>query len=188
MFCTNCGKKLNENDHFCKYCGKKRIGNNDNFFHKQKKEKKEYSLEELYLNANKDTFFKNKISICAFLFGPYYLLYRKMYLYGVLWLVLNFAVSIFTSGWVSFLFYIVLAIYFALEFNFLYQKKMEDDLRQISNSNNKILLCKEKGGTTVIPVIIALIILSFLSLLVETYKYSKNSYDYNHYGYEEYYK
>lgn len=197
MFCTNCGKKLNENEHFCKYCGKmitlkeKNVVYSNNI-HKDEKEKAKPDLEQIYLNTNtnKENFCKDKINIYAFLFGPYYLLYRKMYLYGIIWLLLNFFVGIFTSDWISFLFYIVLAFYFALEFNFLYQKKMEDDLKQVNklDKNNQVDFCKRKGGTTILSIIIALIISFFLHSLIETYKSYEIINNDNPYGYEEYYR
>lgn len=195
MFCTNCGKKLNENEHFCKYCGKmivlkeKNVVHSNNI-HKDVKEKAKPDLEQIYLNTNKENFCKDKINIWSFLFGPYYLLYRKMYLYGIIWLLLNFFVGIFTSNWISFLFYIVLAFYFALEFNFLYQKKMEDDLKQVNklDKNNQVDFCKRKGGTTILPIIITLIISFFLHSLIETYKSYEIINNDNPYGYEEYYR
>ena len=195
MFCTNCGKKLNKNDHFCKYCGKmitlkeKNVVHPNNI-HKDVQENVKPDFEKIYLNTNKENFCKNKINICAFLFGPYYLLYRKMYLYGIIWLLLNFFVGIFTSDWISFLFHVVLAFYFALEFNFLYQKKMEDDLKQVNklDKNNQIDFCKRKGGTTILPIIIVLIISFFLHSLIETYKSYEIINNDNPYGYEEYYR
>ena len=192
MFCGYCGKQLNESDNFCKYCGKLRVGKENSIVQKENQISPEQELEIAYLEKDKNNFPVDKINFLPFLLGPYYLLYRKMYLYGSLWLFLTIFIGAFTNGWIAFLFYLVLAGYFAFQFNFLYQKKMEDDLKEIKrkyiDQRSRVNECKKMGGTntaSIVIVIVAAFVFIFFLSLYSIYRTDYHNYD-NTYG--EYYR
>ena len=84
MNCPKCNFPIQSNDKFCQGCGNKIVTmkehsqNRDNFMDEE--------LVNAYIGRNADKIRNKHFSFCTLLFGPFYIFYRKMWLYGVLWI------------------------------------------------------------------------------------------------------
>lgn len=118
MKCLKCGNELKDEEIVCSNCGYNRYStpNNDNQFatinmgvynqHPIDKEKVEERLEnqkqfselvEIYIGNMYYNFRKGGFSFCAFLLGPLYFLYRKLYaVAGIIYLI-SFGITGFFS-------------------------------------------------------------------------------------------
>lgn len=178
-FCGKCGSKLSSTDVFCGGCGE-RVSNGqpqsttrplvDNF---NSNINNNYNIgivndEELrraYIGNKYSNFKDGGLSWLAFLFGPSYLIYRKMYLFGFLW----FAANIIISCILPFLYIVQLGlkIFMLIKFKDLYLKHVDNKINKIKieNSNvsrNQLIdICAKKGGTSV-----GFLILTFVLLFV----------------------
>jgi endogenous inhibitor of DNA gyrase (YacG/DUF329 family) len=120
--CSNCGNEINSNAPFCSYCGAKQDGtqfngynptDNFGFGYEQQKtydnnatiDGKNVSDVAAVVRTNVEKFIpkfiKNKNvswNWSAFIFGPYYLFYRKMYKQGSLFLAIELIISLVCNG------------------------------------------------------------------------------------------
>ena len=97
MKCNKCGNINNEGDLYCRQCGAKiEIPENDVLYESMDLINDDV-LVDAYIKKNIDQL-KHGFSWCAFLFGPCYALYRKMWLYGFLWLVIKYIANRFLTG------------------------------------------------------------------------------------------
>lgn len=183
MYCFRCGTKVEETTKFCPHCGANVLEEQQHYNYVQPKKETDHNnthdeqykyshaysnteenLMKEYIGMNYEQLKFNRFSFPAFFFGGYYLIYRKMYLYGFLLLVLNFIILCIPA-----LFFVPLLIniILATNFNKLYRnfaaKKIEKikEKNQTSSSNELIQKCKRKGGTN-----IAIVIVSFVLLLI----------------------
>jgi len=151
MFCRNCGNNLEEGTKFCNKCGASQdrntiitnnIGNTDD------------TLLQEFIGPQYYSITKTKFHVFTFLFGPYYLLYRKMYKVSLLWLLGALALSLFISD-LSYVYSVVMCVVMSLNFKKIYpnhaKKKIEEIKRQNPNASIDVLinLCREKGGVSV---------------------------------------
>ena len=78
MKCPNCNNDTNNNDKFCKYCGS----------NLKKEILDEEKCLEAYVGIKYEKFKSSNFNVGAFFLGPIYLLYRKMYIYAFIFIVL----------------------------------------------------------------------------------------------------
>lgn len=198
MLCPNCKSTINIGDSFCKSCGfnvtgiertieektanneinnnlntsvnyqEQNIQNNINNSLNQQDSINFNDLMDAYIGKNVDKL-KSGFSFCTFFFGVLYVFYRKMWLLGFIWILINLALSIFLPK--LFLLQLVLNIVIAICFKKLYishvVNKVTKIKEQYSNLSNQdlIYLCYKKGRTTIAPVIIVLAIYALMVLI-----------------------
>lgn len=124
--CSKCGKEINNDAPFCCYCGERQ--SNPQYreyspvsnFGISNAEQQRYEGEDLTIDGKNAAdvasvvrtntarfipkFIKNKKiswNWSAFIFGPYYLFYRKMYKQGTLFLLINVIIQFFLNGFYS---------------------------------------------------------------------------------------
>lgn len=167
MNCPNCGANYNEKDVFCGHCGTKIKGkeNNDN----ETKEEvvinnnnvfnSDQDLIDAFIGNNAEKIKHNSFSVCTFVFRGVYFMYRKMYLYGFLWLVGIPLVFMFLPG-IGILLPLISAIVLGIKFKDIYLGFVKEKVNEIKrlNPNKKhaelVEICRKQGGTNIIPVII----------------------------------
>ena len=99
-YCPNCGKEMS--GEFCSNCGYPKSNNTT------------INRDELlnaYASKNANKVYNRSWNWSAFLFAPVYYLYRKMWIEGLILLILNYIVNNFISnGIVSFILVIVIGV------------------------------------------------------------------------------
>ena len=115
---------------------------------------KEYSEEDellrayvgkRYFEVGRHRFF----NIWGFIFGGLYLIYRKMYILGILFLSAQLVLSKFLN---EILVFIILGSIVGLFFNIMYTMKARSKIKSIQKKYRKsdlIYICNKKGGTSV---------------------------------------
>jgi LCP family protein required for cell wall assembly len=104
MNCTNCGHTLQDNQNFCGQCGQRIDAGNSTSYHRPQNitetQTSGVSEEELswFIGKNADVYLQkwrrnSRWNWPAFLFDAYWLMYRKMYLYCVFYLIIWFVWS-----------------------------------------------------------------------------------------------
>lgn len=104
MNCTNCGHILQDNQNFCGQCGQRIDAGNSTSYHRPQNitetQTSGVSEEELswFIGKNADVYLQkwrrnSRWNWPAFLFDAYWLMYRKMYLYCVFYLIIWFVWS-----------------------------------------------------------------------------------------------
>ena len=120
-------------------------------------------LIDAYIGKNADNLKNKGFSWCTFLFGFLYPLYRKMWLIGFGWFAINSIVNMFLSKLAS-LITLIVGIIASIQFKKWYLTHVEEEVNKIKTENPSktqeelIAICKKKGGTTVVPVIVAILI------------------------------
>ncbi len=151
-YCPNCGKEMS--GEFCSNCGYPKSNNTT------------INRDELlnaYASKNANKVYNRSWNWSAFLFAPVYYLYRKMWIEGLILLILNYIVNNFISnGIVSFILVIVIGVVASLLFSKLYTKKANHKIDLILSTNpsrdQALLECQRRGGTAVwVAVIVGLI-------------------------------
>ncbi len=142
----------------------------------------DFVLTNSYMGRNSFKLSKPGFSLCAFLFGPFYLWYRKMFVLFGIWLFIGFVIWLFylltgsyiVVGAMSF----IACMYFGLGFKALYISHVNKKVAAIKKQNPGLnqseleAICKRKGKTTVLPVLIGLVAIS-----IPTYFAGKYAYD-----------
>ncbi len=218
MFCSNCGTKLLENDKFCVSCGspvKPREGTAATVPHyapqppgysghaagAESQNKGAEPTEEdfaLFVGKNADEYLRiwkedRRWNWPAFLFGGYWMLYRGMYLYLLVYLIaMSFMVNIvraimfpvyYFSGGVVVVVLIanlVLQAIFALFANKIYLHQARRKIRALNSRLANFPEIREEriaaAGETSLYIPIALAVLPVLILIVTTLFYSVHVY------------
>lgn len=113
-----------------------------------------------YIGVNYEHIKNSKISFPALFFGAYYLLYRKVWNYALIYIIINAAAQLLLGDSLSTLTAIILNIYTAYKFKDIYLKKVDNHVERIKQENldktneELINLCKKKGGVTIAAPII----------------------------------
>ena len=132
---------------------------------------------EAYVGKNYDKILNSNFSWPTFLFSIIYLLYRKLWLFSLLYFVISFLIAlifdyILELYTLSSLLSIILSFIVALKFKDLYLYKINKDITKIKESTNdedKILsLCKKKGGVSIIVLGIAIVV--YLIVFIFTFR------------------
>ena len=140
MNCPYCGEKVDSNKEFCLKCGNRLINHNitTNYEVSDTKE------IETFIDKNVHKIKPNRISLPSFFFGSLYYLYRKMYVLGILLILLSLSFTISFNyipddykiyvGCAYSLFCFVINIVLLIKFNSIY----------INHANRKISKIKNK--------------------------------------------
>ncbi len=130
-------------------------------------------LIDAYIGNNADKLKNGGFSINTFLFGVLYVLYRKMWLLGFVWLAINIIVSMFLPSISTYVTWGA-NIIISLQFKKLYLNHVSEEVNKIKIENpgktneQLMLLCSQKGGTTLIPVVIVGIIYGIMFFIAYT--------------------
>lgn len=126
-----------------------------------------YSNDETLINAyigkNADKLKNGGFSVNTLFFGNIYVLYRKMWMLGIVWFLVSMIISMFLSSLSSVL-TIAANIFISTQFKKWYLKNVEEKVTKIKAENPNasyeqlLAICTKKGGTTIIPVIIFLVL------------------------------
>ena len=173
--CFNCGETTEENQLFCQKCGSQLLANQISETNNQIFD--DNSLVDAYIGKNADKFRQGGFSVPTFFLGITYFLYRKMWLLSFLMIIFNLLISLIFNS-LGALINIVISILLAVNFKKIYlnhaQKKVERIKLKYSATGQEelIQLCRKKGGTTIIPLIIeiALFLLLMTISIVTAYK------------------
>ena len=175
MYCKKCGEKVKENYKFCKNCGtpiSNNLNSNNNII--ENINIKEEDLVKIYVGNNYNELKRTKFSIPTFFLGIYYFLYRKMWLYALISfiiVVISFTITIIYENPIYILIQLIYIIFMAFKFNDLYIKKAEKRVNKIKQINNNktnkelALICKTKGGVSILAVILTIVILMIISFI-----------------------
>lgn len=121
----------------------------------------EYLIDS-YIGKNAEKLKNGDFSTNTFFFGSLYVLYRKMWLLGFIWLAISITANIFLKS-ISGAIAVITNIIASTQFKKYYLKHVEERVDKIKSENpdktkeQLIMICSQKGGTTLIPVIIAII-------------------------------
>lgn len=162
MNCHRCGAKLKENAKFCSNCGIPIDDHQNQYDYSY-----QYSIpdEEEYLKAfvgkNYDKIKQKRFSLPTFFFGIYYFLYRKVWLYAILWTALNVISIIWIDNDIALPLISIINITLSIKFNSIYlnyaQKKVDKIKQKNPDKSSKEILeiIKRKGNTSIAAPIIA---------------------------------
>lgn len=138
-------------------------------------DKVEYEIDDSYLidsyiSKNVDKFKDDNVSFHVFLFGVPYLFYRKMWLLGFIILIIENIINITPYAIVYPYFHFLMQVVISIEFKKIYLKHVKKQVNKIKEKNlDKSMeeltnICKEKGGTSIISVVVLGIILFIVKL------------------------
>ena len=190
MVCKNCGEKLRSNEKFCTVCGYYNDDEGDLLENKEQEKKQEFkeeiapeaeeieetenqepneNLMEVYIGEDYKWVMEKPFNIYALLFSWMYFLYRKLYLTGIIGLVITGIILEYVPAIV--IPYIVLSMVGSgIFFNKLYIKIVERKVKAIEkdslglDSETIERKCKRRGGVTVIIPLV--ILFAFLIVLI----------------------
>ena len=178
MYCPRCGSKYEDGEKFCKYCGEPLENQiNEKYDIPQPEKITDETLEKGFVGPNYDKIKKEKFSFPAFFFGAYYLLYRKMWLYALLWFVAIILANTFIEKYSAVLI-LGISILTGVLFNKIYMKHTKKKIEKIKTKNSDktqeelLKICKKKGGisplaiamTILASIIITLVLLTMFSI------------------------
>lgn len=132
---------------------------------------------EAYIGKNYDKIMNSSFSWPTFLVSIIYFLYRKLWLYALIYYIINFLItlifdSIFNMPTITSLISIIYSFIVAKKFKDLYLYKINRDIKRIrmSTNNEEEILekIKKKGGVSNIALIIALVV--YLVVFIITFK------------------
>lgn len=132
---------------------------------------------EAYIGKNYDKIMNSSFSWPTFLVSIIYFFYRKLWLYALIYYIINFLItlmfdSIFNMSTITSLISIIYSFIVAMKFKDLYLYKINRDIKKIrmSTNNEEEILekIKKKGGVSNIALIIALVV--YLVVFIITFK------------------
>lgn len=131
-----------------------------------------------YVGQNYQSIKKMKFSFPTLIFGPWYLLYRKVWGYAIAIIIISIAAQFLLTSDLKDFVNIIMNIFVACKFQSIYMKQAEDKVEQIKQQNldkttNELLdICRKKGGTSTkapaIIIISALILIPIIAMYVYT--------------------
>lgn len=131
-----------------------------------------------YIGKNYNAITTKKFNFSAFLFGGYYLIYRKVYAIGILWLLINFVISLLTpvgdvSIYISFLALIISYVSCGYMANTIILNHVASRILnyKIEDSKRVKEFCKKRGGTSIIYALLSILVGAMLFTGV-VYKYA----------------
>lgn len=131
-------------------------------------------LMEDFIGKNYEKISKRKYNFAAFFFNIFYLMYRKMYLEGIVLFILMIGLQLLLIAipFVPALIDLIINLLLLFMFNKIYVKKAKKKIEKIINKNkNKSIsdlrnICKKAGGTNLILTIILSIVLILLTSVI----------------------
>ena len=183
ILCSKCGASNEAGSAFCTKCGNSlaktevvdHISNNENYTQEELslflEKNQSYYLEKF--NLIEKTGDKKAWNWCSFLIGGYWMLYRKMYVQAIIYIIANLILGCIPFiGWALSL---ALCVGLGIFGNSLYLDHIKKTFTEISyaDSNMRSALISKKGGTNlvlpillaVIPVIIGIIASIFIGVM-----------------------
>ncbi len=181
MNCPYCGENVTVNQVFCPKCGNRLI---DHVI------TTDYQISDnsellMYIDKNANKIMKRTFSIPSFFLGMYYYLYRKMYLLGLLFLLIAIGFTIgsyFIPDNMSIYFFIgystlmfILNIVVSITFNRLYVNHANRKINSIKKRNPKITKfeleerIRYSGGTNILAPLLAILLIIGTNVYI-TYK------------------
>ena len=123
---------------------------------------KEDMLIDAYIGKKADKFKSGGFSWCTFFFGTYYILYRKMWIFGIILWAIGLVIGkvIGTLEWLELIIDLIVGISAACIFKEKYLSHATKKVREIKEKNaNKtheelMVICKKKGGTSILPILL----------------------------------
>jgi len=160
MKCPKCNNNINFDSQYCNKCGQK-IDNNhsiqydystqySNIYRPTATSDEDYIRK--YIGASYDVVKKEKFSIVAFIFGPFYLLVKKVYALAILILLITIAIYSYDSN-ISYIFYSIISTYIGLKGTSIYLQQATRKVEEIKISNpdkssTEILeICEKEGNS-----------------------------------------
>lgn len=164
MYCPRCGSKYEDGEKFCKYCGEPLENQiNEKYDIPQPEKITDETLEKCFVGPNYDKIKSEKFSFPAFFFGAYYLLYRKMWLYALLYFTVIILINIFVEKYVLILIFGI-SILIGTLFNKIYMKHTKRKIEKIKVKNSDktqeelLRICKKEGGNSPFTVVIIIFV------------------------------
>lgn len=127
-------------------------------------------LVDAYIGKNVDKIKTGNFSFPTFFLGILYTFYRKMWGLGLIWWLVSLVAAFIPV--VSAIAPLGLGIIFSIKFNKIYVNKVREKVEKIVQNNpgksrdELRKICSQKGGTTILPVIIIPIIVVFAIALI----------------------
>lgn len=174
--CPRCGSKVNVGESFCTNCGMKLPIQNSTLNQNTNPSVNtdtniviDSELLSAYIGSNVEKFTDGGFSSCAFFFAFMYAFYRKMWLLGITWFVALFIFSNFLPSYYEIIAFII-SIVLGNKFKTIYIKYVYEQINKIIRQNpyssreEIIEICRKKGGTSVIHILIicAIILVAFV--------------------------
>ncbi len=185
MYCPKCGTIISGGK-FCPNCGEKiEITNSLNTSDEE--------LVRAYIGPKYEEFVKNNFSVCTFFFGIFYFFYRKMWIMALIWWGASFLIGNIFEGLLYNIIILGMSIYFSCIFKKQYlehaHKKVQEIKANYHGNDRQFLidLCRKKGGTTIWPIIVAVILfvlLVFLIVLMLGFMWNEKSIDRDDFNYD----
>ena len=183
ILCSKCGASNESGSAFCTKCGNSlaktevvdHISNNESYTQDELslflEKNQSYYLEKF--NLIEKTGDKKAWNWCSFLIGGYWMLYRKMYVQAIIYIIANLILGCIPFiGWALSL---ALCVGLGIFGNSLYLDHIKKTFTEIgcADSNMRSTLINKKGGTNlvlpillaVIPVIIGIIASIFIGVM-----------------------
>lgn len=127
----------------------------------------EEKLVMSFIGNNYDKIISNKFSLPAFFFGGLYLYYRKMFLYGIIVMIIQIVMSLFNLGNYTIIINIVLALTANKIYLYFVRGKVAKIKETYQNKDEDIVeVCKKKGGTSFGMVIGGLFLNFILAVII----------------------
>ena len=136
-----------------------------------------------YIGQNYQSIKKMKFSFPSLIFGPWYLLYRKVWGYAIAIIIISIAAQFLLTSDLKDFVNIIMNIFVACKFQSIYMKQAEDKVEQIKQQNldkttNELLdICRKKGGTSSKAPAIIILIAVILIPIIAMYVYTNDSVD-----------
>lgn len=168
MRCPKCNSLMNEDDVQCLRCGW--LNKNAPITSKKKIYKKDIYLETFI--GEKINYFREKdVNLFFCIFGPFYYLYRKMYISGIIYLIFQLILLFFLGNLIlknTLITLFLINFLLAIKVNKKYLKFAEEKIYHIKKryddfTNEQILMiCKKVGSPDYLMVLLAIIVSAFL--------------------------
>ena len=120
-------------------------------------------LVDAFIGKNVQDFKYGGFSWCSFWFGNIYFFYRKMWLLAFGLMILTIIVNIFLSGLANIVI-IIIDLYISFNFKKMYFDHAKEMVLEIKKQNPNaskeqlVSICSKKGGTTIVPIILVIIL------------------------------
>lgn len=198
-FCNKCGYKISDsnNEHDNQYDYNIKYSNVQKNYDDQHNDQFSYSSRysniyapritsdedyiKNYIGTNYEIIKKENFSLPGFIFGPLYLLYRKIWSYTLLFIILISVVYYIDHDAASIL-YVIMCFFLGFKVNSIYMQyatRKVDEIK-ISNpdkSSTEILqICKKRGETISITLIVLIVIIMSITttLAYQEYNHKEN--------------